>query len=100
VLGEDLSLLPGGAAAVLGQLIHGPPTEGWLVDRRREIADVCCYAMEGEFARAQGRQDAVQVIDQYVNALAEKLLVELGEHRTQVTAVGGFDGGDPDPKPD
>ena len=48
-----------------------------MANHRRELADLCRYAMEMEFARAGGRQEAAAAINVYVNAGAERLLNEL-----------------------
>ena len=74
VLGDALSGLPQGAVSILGQAIHPPPPDAWMLDRRRDLADLCRYALEREHARTTGRDELAEQLSVYVNALAERLL--------------------------
>ncbi|MCH8315259.1 MAG: hypothetical protein IIA64_04735 [Planctomycetes bacterium] len=79
ILAEPLDRLPDGAQAVLGQSVHPPPDDAWMVSRRAELANLCRYALEQQHAGSTGQIELADALAIYVNTLAEELLADLGE---------------------
>jgi len=79
VLGDALSGLPQGAVSILGQAIHPPPPDAWMLDSRRDLTDLCRYALEREHARTTGRDELAEQLGVYVNTLAERILEVIGD---------------------
>ena len=79
LLAEPLDQLPNGALSIIGQTVHPPSSEAWMLHRRRQVADLCRYTMELEYAHTTGRGELASDLAGYVNALADGLLSELGE---------------------
>ena len=79
ILAEPLERLPDGAQAVLGQSVHPPTDDAWMVSRRTELANLCRYALEQQHAGSTGQVDLADALAIYVNTLAEELLADLGE---------------------
>ena len=50
-----------------------------MIERRRDVADLCRYAMEAEHAWTQGRDAEAGSVQAYVNALAGDLLKVINE---------------------
>ncbi len=100
VLDESLTTLPDGALGVLGACCNPPTTDSWMIQRRMEIAHLCRYALEMDYARSRGDEKAVETLAEYVNAVADSLLDDLGERRRNLPALIGFDGTQPLPKSD
>ncbi len=73
---EPLQALPEGALSVIGQSVNPAPANAWLLHRRAELADLCRYFMELEYARATGRTELAGKLNLYVNSLAEQLLLD------------------------
>lgn len=74
-LEEELVRLPDGPSAVLGKLVHSaPPTHAFMAEQRGALADVCRYALEMEHARNRGDLHTTEMLQHYVNALAQQLL--------------------------
>jgi hypothetical protein len=69
--------LPVGAASTIGQLLHPPPSDAWLILHRRAFADLCRYAVEESHARSRGNLELAQRIAAYVNRRSERLLETL-----------------------
>jgi hypothetical protein len=78
-LAAALGDLPGSDDALdtLAQVALPPHADAWMLGQRRELADLCRYAMEREYARATGRAELTERLDVYVNALAERLRAAL-----------------------
>jgi hypothetical protein len=78
-LAATLGGLPGSGDALdtLAQVALRPDADAWMLGQRRELADLCRYAMEREYARATGRRELAERLDVYVNALAERLRAAL-----------------------
>jgi hypothetical protein len=76
-LGAALSALPSGARSIAGQAAQLPPPGAWMLHRRRDVADLCRYAMELEYARATGQDELAERLASYVNSLARALLEEM-----------------------
>ncbi len=92
ILAEPLERLPDGARAVLGQSLHPPMEDAWMVSRRTELANLCRYALEQQHASSTGQVDLADALAIYVNTLAEELLADLGEPRSAGPGVIGFNG--------
>lgn len=71
--GAQLDQLPDGALSIVGQSIHGPPSDAWMLASRRDLADLCRYTMELEHARMTDRRELAQSLAAYVNELAGAL---------------------------
>ena len=54
-LESPLADLPAGPLSIVGQCVVGPTPTAWMLGQRRELADLCRYTMEMEFARTTGR---------------------------------------------
>lgn len=92
LLREDLSALPQNeAAAIMGQIVFPAMPGAWMLDHQRELADVCRYAAEQQYAAAAGRKESADAMNQYVNAVANRLLVILGERRGKLPSIGGIE---------
>jgi len=76
-LDDPLLQVPGGALSVVGQTVRRPPPDAWMLHRRREIADVCRYEMELQYARSTGREELAAKLTAYVDMLAGDLLEEI-----------------------
>jgi hypothetical protein len=76
--GPALQQLPSGGPATVGQLVHRPSTDAYLVHRDRALADVCRYEMELQHARRTGRDDLAERLTEYVDMLCGELLKEVG----------------------
>ncbi len=74
VLGNDLRELPDGAAGVLAQLTIVPADDALLLKHRDDLAKISRYSAEGEHARGTGQAVAAKDCQEYVNALATRLL--------------------------
>ena len=98
MIGGQLRELPNGAPGIAGELTQPPGPDAWMVQHRNELASICRYAMEQEHARAAGQADIAAALNELVMAAANQLLNELGEPRSTLPAVSGFDGSDPNPK--
>jgi hypothetical protein len=86
--------LPGEAnpAGETMRLLMTPmPPDAFLASKRKEIAKLCRYAMELDFARRTGRVERTEPLHRYVSGLADELLNELGERRTRIPVLTGFD---------
>lgn len=86
--------LPGDAnpAAESLRIIMNPmPSDAILAPQRATIAQLCRYAAELDFARRTGRAEVTQPLHRYVNALADQLLADLGDRRTPIPTLTGFD---------
>ena len=79
LLADELNALPSGAISIMGQSVGPPPPGAWMLDRRREIADLCRYAMEHDYARSTGRDELADRLAAHVNGLAVELLRDLKE---------------------
>ncbi|MHC4381866.1 MAG: hypothetical protein ACYS0J_03320 [Planctomycetota bacterium] len=76
-LNDPLGQLPPGALSIVGQAVRRPPPDAWLLHRRGEIADVCRYEMELQYARSTGREELAAKLTAYVDMLASDLLEEI-----------------------
>jgi hypothetical protein len=76
-LDDPLGQLPAGALSVVGQTVRHPPPDAWMLLRRHEIADVCRYEMELQYARSSGREELAAKLTAYVDMLAGDLLEEI-----------------------
>jgi hypothetical protein len=78
-------LLPDIPVGALGTVEEVAPPDiaasGWLGERRKELAVICRYAMEADWARARGRTEIADACDRFVNAVARDLLSELDSRR-------------------
>lgn len=97
MLSEALAQLPDGAPATCGQIVYGPTTNTWFVERLPVLADICRYALEQEYARAAGRQDLAGDLRRFVNRQCDDLLALLGDQTEPIPSLIGFDGSDPMP---
>ena len=79
LLADELNGLPSDALSIMGQSVGPPPPGAWMLDRRREIADLCRYAMEHDYARSRGSDDLADRLAAHVNGLAVELLAHLKE---------------------
>lgn len=78
---DELAALPDGAPGLLGQLMHSPSDDAWMSDRRMEIAHICRYVIEAEFAGRTDRGGIEGEVNQYLSGLAEDLLRRIDEQR-------------------
>lgn len=76
-----LRAFPQGAHSVIGQASYPPTDDAWLFHRRTDIAELCRYTLELQYARAGDRTEIASKITDYVNHLAVDLLLELGDER-------------------
>jgi hypothetical protein len=98
VIGEAVSQLPAGAVGTLGQLTTAPQRDAWWLRNRGELATLCRYVTEAEYARSTNRNELLEALTEFVNSQAEDLLAELGERRSKIPTLIGFDGSDPNPE--
>ncbi len=96
VAGAAAMNLPGGATGTLGQLTR-PPADAWWLRRRRDLATLCRYITEAEYARATKRDKLLESLTEFVNAQANAMLEDLGDRRSKIPTLIGFDGSDPNP---
>lgn len=73
-LGNDLSERPGGAEGVIAQLTRAPPGDAYFIRWKDDIARLCRYAAEAAAARDAGNATVARECDEYINALAKRLL--------------------------
>jgi hypothetical protein len=78
-LGPSLDALPSGARSQLGQTVYPPHNEAWLASRRDDLANLCRYSMELEYARLTGRTELADILRRYVNDLAQEILAEVSK---------------------
>ena len=76
-LDGPLHRLPSGGLSIVGQAVHRPSPDAWLIARRGEIADLCRYGMELKYARSTGREELAARLTAYVDMLAGDLLHEI-----------------------
>jgi len=76
-LDDPLGQLPGGPLSIVGQTVRRPPPDAWMLQRRHEIANVCRYEMEIQYARSTGREELAAKLTAYVDMLAGDLLQEI-----------------------
>ena len=76
-LEAPLADLPAGPLSIVGQCVVGPTSTAWLLGQRRELADLCRYTMEMEFARTTGRAQLTGNLDTWINDLATTLMKEI-----------------------
>ena len=73
-LESPLADLPAGPLSIVGQCVVGPTPAAWLLGQRRELADLCRYTMEMEFARTTGRAQLAGDLDTWIDDLASTLM--------------------------
>lgn len=98
VIGKAALDLPDGAVGCMGQLTGPPGSDAWWANRRNDLATLCRYQTEAEFARTVGREELLDALTQFVNARANDMLTQLGERQTKIPTLIGFDGSDPNPE--
>jgi len=76
-LETPLADLPAGALSIIGQCVVGPTPAAWLLGHRRELADLCRYTMEMEFARTTGRAQLAGNLETWIDDLATTLMKEI-----------------------
>ena len=76
-LESPIANLPAGPLSILGQCVVGPTPAAWLLGQRRELADLCRYTMEMEFARTTGRAQLARSLDTWIDDLATALMKEI-----------------------
>jgi len=76
-LESPIANLPAGPLSILGQCVVGPTPAAWLLGQRRELADLCRYTMEMEFARTTGRAQLAGNLDSWIDDLATTLMKEI-----------------------
>jgi hypothetical protein len=69
--------LPAGPLSIVGQCVVGPTPAAWLLGQRRELADLCRYTMEMEFARTTGRAQLAGSLGAWIDDLASTLMKEI-----------------------
>ena len=77
LLEPELLMLPSGALSIIGQSVSGPMTDAWMVTRRSELADLCRYTMELEYARATGREQLADLLAVWLHGQAAALMSEI-----------------------
>jgi len=98
VIGESASALPAGSIGCVSQLALAPQRDAWWLHQRTVLAALCRYQTEAEYARITDREELLTALTEYVNALADDLLAQLGEQRSAIPTLIGFDGSDPNPE--
>ncbi len=76
-LDSPLADLPSGPLSILGQCVVGPTSAAWLLAHRGEIANLCRYTMEMEYARSTGRAQLAADLQTWVDGLAATLMKEI-----------------------
>ena len=76
-LEAPLADLPAGPLSIVGQCVVGPTPAAWLLGQRRELADLCRYTMEMEFARTTGRAQLAGNLETWIDDLATTLMKEI-----------------------
>ena len=76
-LESPIADLPAGPLSILGQCVVGPTPAAWLLGQRRELADLCRYTMEMEFALITGRAQLARSLDTWIDSLATRLMKEI-----------------------
>ena len=66
-----------GGIAPYSQSISSPTPDAWMGAHRRELADLCRYTMELEYARTTGRGQLAEALSPWIAALATTLLQEI-----------------------
>ena len=97
VVGPGLADLPDTAIGPIAELTLPPPRDAWWLRKRDELATLCRYINEAEYARSTKRGELLEELTIFVNSRAEDLLAELGERRSKIPTLIGFDGSDPNP---
>jgi len=97
VIGEAARNLPDGAAGTLGQLTQQAQRDAWWLRKRNDLAVLCRYVAEAEFARSSNRKSLQEELTAFINSMADDFLSELGERRSKIPVLIGFDGTDPNP---
>ena len=77
LLEPELLALPSGARSIIGQSVSGPSPDAWMVSRRLELADLCRYTMELEYARARGRRQLADDLSVWIEGQAAALMSEI-----------------------
>ncbi len=78
-LQAPISTLPSGPLSIMGQSISPPTPDAWMLGHRRELADLCRYTMELEYARTTGRGQLAEALSTWVAGLAGTLLNEISQ---------------------
>ena len=78
-LEPSLEALPSDARSPIGQTAHPPRSAAWLVHRRADLANLCRYTMEMEYARLTGQTELAEQLRAYVHGLAEDILAEVSQ---------------------
>ncbi len=76
-LESPIADLPAGPLSILGQCVVGPTPAAWLLGQRRELADLCRYTMEMEYARITGRAQLADNLERWIDDLAVTLMKEI-----------------------
>ena len=77
LLEPELLTLPSGARSIIGQSVSGPSPDAWMVSRRWELADLCRYTMELEYARAGDRRQLADDLAVWIEGRAAALMSEI-----------------------
>ncbi len=80
-LAGPLAELPAGAEAVLGQVIHPPKYDAWMLENRHSLAALCHAAIEAKILPTLPFPVETQLLPGTVDELAEGLLSKLDEPR-------------------
>jgi len=76
-LAAPIEALPSGPLSIMGQSMSPPTPDAWMGAHRRELADLCRYTMELEYARVTGRGPLALALSSWVAELAGTLLNEI-----------------------
>lgn len=74
VFADALQPLPDGVAGVLGQVLFPPTEEAWMIEHRRDLAELCRYTTEAHHAWFEQREADARALQHFVNAKAEELV--------------------------
>jgi hypothetical protein len=77
LLEPELLMLRSGARSIIGQSVSGPSPDAWMVSRRWELADLCRYTMELEYARAGDRRQLADDLSSWIEGRAAALMSEI-----------------------
>lgn len=76
-LQTPLADLPSGPLSIVGQCIAGPTPDAWMLAHRRELADLCRYTMEMEYARSTGRAQLADDLETWTDGVAATLMKDI-----------------------
>lgn len=73
-IGDAITDLPDGPVSIVGQMLHPPIDDAWLIGQREQLAHLCRYVQEMEHAQVSEEDALAYDLRRYVDDLARRLI--------------------------